>query len=577
MLSRMGVVKLGLAVLGLVILGRLFYWQVIQSNILAAEAENQRTSSEIISASRGSILSKDGYVLTANQDYYQLFAYKPQLEITIDQVSQQVAPLILAEPRDATEAAIPYPLRLQTFQSQLLSKLSDPDKKWVPLRRGLTQKQKEAVESLEILGLGFDVYQRRHYPEASMSAHLLGFVGHDEFGSPKGYFGLEGEYNLELQGKRGKVVQEKDATGKPILIGLFDQYQSREGRDLVLHLDRSVQHLAETQLREGMQKYGAKSGEVIIMHPQSGGVIASVALPSYDPVDLGEYDQSLYKNPLIANSYEPGSTFKVLVMAAGIEEGVITPKTVCGAACAKPVAIGKYTIRTWNSQYDPNQTMTEVLANSDNTGMVLVAQRLGKERFVDYIKAFGFGQLTGVDLQEEATPFLRQNWGDIDQATASFGQGIAVSGLQMVRATSVIANGGKLMQPQVVDKVIDGNRELDIEPKVVSQVISEATARTVTEMMVEAAHHGEAQWAVLNEYDVAGKTGTAQIPIDGHYDAEKTIASFVGFAPARDPKFVMLVKLREPESSPWAAETAAPLWYNIARDLLLYYNVPPTK
>jgi cell division protein FtsI/penicillin-binding protein 2 len=315
----------------------------------------------------------------------------------------------------------------------------------------------------------------------------------------------------------------------------------------------------------------------MIMDPHTGGILASASFPNYDPSDLGSFETSTYKNPTIANTYEPGSTFKVLVMAAGIEAGVITPDKVCGSACAGPTTIGQYQIRTWNHEYSTDQTMTEVLANSDNTGMVFVAQELGKESFVEYIKAFGFGQPTGIDLQEETGSILREKWGDIDVATTSFGQGIAVTGIQMLRAVAAIANGGKLLEPHVVSTVQEGTTMIPIQPKLVKQVISPETAKQVTEMMIEAAHHGEAQWTVLKDYDIAGKTGTAQIPIDGHYDEEKTIASFVGFAPAYDPKFVMLVKLREPESSPWAAETAAPLWYQIAKDLLLYYNIPPNK
>jgi stage V sporulation protein D (sporulation-specific penicillin-binding protein) len=208
--------------------------------------------------------------------------------------------------------------------------------------------------------------------------------------------------------------------------------------------------------------------------------------------------------------------------------------------------------------------------------MVWTAQKLGHEKLLDYISKFGFGNKTGIDLQEEVASPLRSKWGDIDYATASFGQGIAVTSIQMVSAVSAIANGGSLLEPHVVKAVL-GTEEEKIDPKVIRQVISADAASQTTALMVRAVEEGEAQWAAPKGYTVAGKTGTAQIAVEGHYDADKTITSFVGFAPAYNPRFVMLVKLREPESSQWGSETAAPLWFGIAQKLLLHYNVSPDK
>jgi cell division protein FtsI (penicillin-binding protein 3)/stage V sporulation protein D (sporulation-specific penicillin-binding protein) len=263
-------------------------------------------------------------------------------------------------------------------------------------------------------------------------------------------------------------------------------------------------------------------------------------------------------------------------MAAALEEHAVTRETPCDSTCDGPVTIGNFTIRTWDNQYHPGQTMQQVLERSDNTGMIFVAFQLGKEKFVDYINKFGFGHTTGIDLQEETVPALREKWGDIDLATASFGQGIAVTGIQMVRAVAAIANGGYLIEPKVVSEVI-ADTPIPVNSATKERIITEDTARILTQMMVDATHKGEARWAVLRDYQIAGKTGTAQIPISGHYDQEKTIASFIGFAPAQDPKFVMLVKLREPSSSPWAAETAAPLWHQLASDVLFHLNIPPDK
>jgi cell division protein FtsI (penicillin-binding protein 3)/stage V sporulation protein D (sporulation-specific penicillin-binding protein) len=262
-------------------------------------------------------------------------------------------------------------------------------------------------------------------------------------------------------------------------------------------------------------------------------------------------------------------------MAAALEENSIALDDRCDI-CEGPLTIGKYTIKTWNDEYNPNSTPEEILANSDNIGMVWIQRKLGGDKFLEYIKRFGFGEPSGIDLQEEASPALRTRWGDIDYATASFGQGIAVTSIQMLRAVASIASGGNLLTPHVVAEVL-GDRAIPIHPQVVRRVISESTAQRMTSLMTASAEHGDAKWTRLPDYTVAGKTGTAQIPLQGHYDEEKTIASFVGFAPAKNPKFVMLVKLREPTSSPWGSETAAPLWFTLARKLLLHFNIPPDE
>jgi cell division protein FtsI/penicillin-binding protein 2 len=314
------------------------------------------------------------------------------------------------------------------------------------------------------------------------------------------------------------------------------------------------------------------SGEVVIMRPSDGAILSMASFPSYDPARHRLYQPETYRLSSIADAYEPGSTFKALVMAAAVNEGVVDPETPCDATCDGPVTIGKYTIKTWNNEYNPRLSMTEVLRRSDNTGMIFAAQRLGKDKFEQYLEAFGFGQATGIDLEGETIPQLRDKWGDIDLATGSFGQGLAVTSIQMVQAIGAIANEGIMMQPQVVDAVVSEQGEIDIAPKIASKPISKEAAKKLALMLRSAAEEGEAKFAVPKGFKLAGKTGTAQIPIAGHYDAEKTMASFIGFAPYDDPQFVMLVKLREPQASPWASETAAPLWFGLVKDVFNHLN-----
>ena len=300
-----------------------------------------------------------------------------------------------------------------------------------------------------------------------------------------------------------------------------------------------------------------------------------VSFPSYDPLKYYDYGDEYFKNPAVSDTFEPGSIFKVLVMASALDAGVLKPDTKCDI-CSGPLKIDKYSIETWNNKYYPDSTMIDVIVHSDNIGMVYVGQKLGEDMMYDYLDKFGIGSPTGIDLQGEVAVPLRKKdtWNIVDLSTASFGQGVTVTPIEMIKAVSVLANKGYSPTPQVVDKLSGDNWEEDIKPKK-EKVISEEAVNEITAMMVEAAKSGESKWINIKGFKVAGKTGTAQIPIAGHYDAEKTIASFIGFAPAGDAKFIMLVTLKEPSSSPWASETAAPLWYSIAKDLFLYFGIQP--
>ncbi len=539
------------------VIARLFYWQVIAGSDLRAEASSQYYLQLPLPSQRGTIVASDGKPLVMNEPAFLVYA-EPQTITDRNAFVAAVAPLMELDP------------------DELGKQLSERNRAWVPLGHKVDNTKTNALKALGLKGIGFEKEPKRYYPEASAAAHLLGFVGSDEFGRDIGYFGLEGYYDRELGGKDGRLQLEKDVRGAPILINQPLRIEPENGRTLELWLDRTVQRIVEQRLSEGITKYGAKEGSVIVMDPKTGGILAMASFPSYDPAKFTQFDRDLYKNPTVAASFEPGSTFKALVMAASLNEKKLTPITTMDEN--GPVTIGEYTIRTWNSQYHGQITMSQVLQYSSNTGMVYVGRQLGKDAFLTYIKAFGFGTPTNIDLQEEFSPEIRESseWSEIDLATTSFGQGIAVTPLQMVRAVGALANGGALMEPHVVRAIIDakGNRA-EMKPKKVRDVISKAAANVIAEMLINAVDNGEAKWAKPPGYRIAGKTGTAQIPVSGHYDEEKTIASFVGFAPADDPKFVMLVTLREPTSSPWGSETAAPLFFTIARDLFSYWSIPP--
>lgn len=549
-----------------IIIFRLFYWQVIRFDDLSARAEKQHTVSSALDAPRGSIYFSDGTTLASNKPTFILFGL-PKVVKDKDEVPSKLAKVLVTNPVDSAE--------VKKIKDEIQSKLSQ-DLYWVILKKDVELATKREIDKLGIEGVGFDSGQSRFYPEASTAAQVLGFVGADPLGRQLGYFGVEGFYNGELKGQGGVVTEEKDARGLPILMGKFLKVEPQRGYDLTLNIDRTVQYIVEKKLKAGVQKYGAKSASVVVMDPKSGAVLAMASHPAYDPNNFTQFPKELFKNPIVADSYEPGSTFKVLVMAAALNEKLVETATKCDN-CDGPVEASEYLIRTWNNKYYPDTTMTEVIVHSDNTGMVFVGRKLGVDKFYQYLKDFGFGQLTQVDLQDEVSPDLRpkKDWRDIELATASFGQGIAVTGIQIVRAVAAIANGGYLMEPQIVKEIHSDKKATTIKPKIVGRPISEETAKLVTAMMVEAVEKGEAKVFAPKGFKIAGKTGTAQIPVAGHYDQNKTIASFVGFAPASNPRFVILVRYLEPSSSIFGSETAAPTFFEIAKELLTYYNVNP--
>jgi len=544
---------IGFSLVGL----RLFYWSILAGESLRQEASSQYLIEFQLPSSRGSISDQKNNNLALSQPAFLVYA-QPKLIKDIRNFASKVAGILFID------------------EESVVADLNVENRFWVPLAHKIEQPVVEKLKELNLEGLGFEKEAKRYYPEASMAAQLLGFVGLDEQGNDTGYFGLEGFYERELRGKPGALQREKDAKGNPILIGEALRVEPEHGRSLVLWMDRSIQRMVEKRLLEGIEKYGAKEGSVVIMDPKTGGIVAMASTPSYDPISYNTYPSELFKNPVVSGSYEPGSTFKVLIMSAALEEKLVTPTTTMEEG--GPTRVGEYLIKTWNEQYSGTISMTKVLEKSSNVGMVFVGQKLGTEKMLGFLKRFGIGEVTGIDLEEEISPELRQEkeWRDIDLATASFGQGIAVTPIQMLRAVGALANDGWLMEPHVVKEIVDTKgKSVEIKPKKVRQVISAATARIISEMMIAAVDNGEAKWAKPKGYRIAGKTGTAQIPVAGHYDDKKTIASFVGFAPADDPKFVMLVTLREPQSSPWGSETAAPLFFTLARDIFTYWGISP--
>ncbi len=536
----------------LAIIIRLFYLQIIAPTYYSADY----TTTRKINPARGQILDRNREPIAVNQTKYLLYV-EPKLVTNKDYVVRALDDI------------------LQIGEATISARIN-MDKDWVAVKGSISKETKEKIEQLNLESLGFREEAERFYPEASLAAHLTGFLGRNAEGETVGYFGVEGYYDKDLAGLPGVLKSERDMMNRPIFLGSQERVEADNGRDIVLTIDKSVQHIIKEHLKDGVEKFKAKSGCVIAVKPQTMEVLGLSCLPDFDPEEYYEFSEKDFVNWTISSTYEPGSTFKPLVMAAAIEEKKIKPDDMFDEASS--VGIGGYTIRNWNDKYEGKISMTHVLEKSSNIGMVYIGSKLGNENLHRYItEKYGFGDYTQIDLQGEATGQVKplNSWYPIDAATMSFGQGISVTGMQLVRAFASIINGGYLMRPYVVKEVIEDGEVKEREPLIQKRVISEKTSAIMRKMLVSTVEHAEAKWDIPEGFTFGGKTGTAQVAVQGTYDASKTIASFIGFAPADDPEFLMLVVIQEPESSSWGSETAAPLFFDIAEELLIYYNVAP--
>lgn len=536
----------------LLIIAKLWYIQFFQPVNPGSDAY---LKTKRINAERGRIFDINSKPLVLNQNSYLLY-FEPKKISDKLSLFRQISSLI-----DVPEASIEAKY--------------DDTKYWLAVKSGINEETKKKIDSLKIQGIGFQYEMKRYYPEASLAAHLIGFVGKNKENEDVGYFGLEGFYDKDLKGLPGFLESERDLIDRPIFIGNQERVEPENGRDLILSIDKSVQEISKRKLLEGIEQYKAASGCAITADPYTMRIISLVCLPDFDIDRYYLFSEEYFKNPAISDLYEPGSTFKPLIVAAAINEKKIKPDDFYDEN--GQIKIGEYNIKTWNNQYEGKISITRILEKSSNVGMVYIGSKLGNDKIFEYLKKYGFGSTTGIDIQGENSGYLRSknNWYEIDYATTTFGQGIVVTPIQMIRAFASLINGGKLMRPSVVSKMVSDKRENELLAKQERQVISPNTSEIIKKMLISTVEHGEYKWRIPEGYKIGGKTGTAQIAISGHYDPSKTIASFIGFAPAEKPKFLTLVILKEPKTSQWGSETAAPIFFEIAKELLVYYNIAP--
>lgn len=510
-----------------------------------------------LSAKRGTIYDKNGEILTGSLVKYDLTVdpmfFKPS-ESQLKKISKLLA----------------------TDIASIEARLGAGSDRWAMLANDVPMEKYLALRTMGFSGLYADQMLQRVYPEASLAGVLTGFVGKDAQGAQIGYYGLEGYYESELKGLDGYYEGERDPAARPLFFGYQDQLDSQDGRDLYLTIDKSVQQIAKTVAINGMELHKPKELCIVVADPKTMAILALSCLPDYDPRDYGKYPDTTYRNALISDVYEPGSTFKPIIVASAIEAKAIEPTEILPENGA--LEVGDYSIRTWDNKYRGTIAVPDILAKSSNVGMVRIGQKLGDENIFTTITRYGFGTETGIDLQGEVTGSVRskKDWYPIDYATATFGQGLAVTPIQLLSAFASVINGGELVRPYIVAKMSDGIKtSIHPDKTVVRRVISEANSRIMRKMLEYTVNNAEYRWQKPAGYRFGGKTGTAQIPIAGKYDASRTIASFIGFAPVDNPKFIALVLLKEPTTSSWGSETAAPLFFELAKELISYYNIPP--
>ncbi len=516
----------------------------------AVQREANAGSIERFESPRGNIYDRNGYSLAVNRLLYRV-GISPNIVSDRTKTASDLARILN---RDELEI---YEILQRDSRYELLGIVS-PDT-WKEIR------------DLDLYAIRVDRVQRRVYPQKELGGQVIGFVAGDSKDA-RGYEGVEGAYNDQLAG----IVRDQEVSIIPFDLPT-DGSNLKQGADLVLTLDRDVQFLIETELRRAVTETQAQGGTIIVMNPRNGDILGMASEPSFDPNKYADLEEQELRNPAIRDIYEPGSVFKILTVAAGLETGVITPEWTYNDTGL--LEIGGIEITNWDKQAYGVVDVRQVLVNSLNIGTAEVALAMKWERFYGMLERFGIGSQTQVNLQGEEAGILRTpysitgDWDDSDLATNSFGQGVSVTSLQMLTAANAIANDGLMMQPRIVYQIVDGETIYTARPTTVRRVISAETAALVTDMMVSVVQDGLDERAQVPGYTVAGKTGTAQIAGVVEYLEGAYIMSFIGFLPADDPQVSVLVKLDRPFGD-YASQTAAPLFSRVASRLVLLLEIP---
>ncbi len=556
------------------LIGRLVFIQIVNSSEYRQKAMEQWTKDTVVKSKRGVIYDRNGKELAVSATAYEI----------------SVSPANVVDPEGVAQALSEV---LEMNKEELLAKIS-VKRASVTIKKNVDSDKVKLLREKNLKGITYADGSMRFYPQANFASFVLGFTNIDNEGAD----GVELTYNKYLNGYPGRIINMYDAHGRELPGSDTKYYEPKDGLNLVLTIDEVIQHFAEKHVENALVENNAKRVTAIVMDPKSGDILAMAIKPDYDnneprkiPDHLAEKWSSLtpeqrkaeleavWRNSAVSDSYEPGSTFKIITSAVGVEEGVV--KKEDKFYCSGYVKVGGRTLKCWrNHNPHQNQTFVEGNMNSCNPVFIAVGERLGAEKFYKYIRAFGFGEKTNLALPGEGTGIVRNisQVNAVELATTSFGQGISVTPMQLITAVSAVANGGYLMEPRIAKKIVDneGNAIHTFEPKVVRQVISKETSDTMRYILEEVVANGTGKKAYVPGYKVAGKTGTAQKVEDGRYAEGKYISSFIGFAPADDPKIIVLVVIDEPRGAIYyGGQIAAPVVQSIVSDTLRYLDIKP--
>lgn len=540
--------------------GRLAYVQVLRNDLYRERALLQRLRPVPVDAKRGTIYDRKGRELAVSISADSVYAVPAEIsklsKAEVDEVAETLARLLGLDKSDVHK-------KLTTRMATV----------WI--QRKVPPEIAAKVRKAELPGIGITERSQRFYPKENLASHILGLAGIDN----QGLEGIEVYYDSFLKGAPGKIVAERDGQGRQIPQGVSRYIPPQDGANIYLTIDEVIQYIAERELDRAMAATGSTKGVVIIMDPANGEILALANRPDYDPNAVNDYPASARRNTALADSYEPGSTFKTVTAAAALEEGVV--KRDDEFDDPGYIIVEDRRLKCWKAGGHGHQTFVQAVENSCNPVFVKLATGLGRDKFYEYINAFGFGQKTRVDFPGEASGLLaeKESVGPVELATIGFGQGVSVTPLQIVNALSTIVNGGYLMRPHLVKEIVnpDGEVVKKIQTEMVRQVISKETSQELTDILASVVGNGSGKNAQVPGYRVGGKTGTAQIPDKGGY-GNKVIASFMGFAPVDKPRIAAIVALYEPNTPiTFGSVLAAPVFSAIAKDVLRYLGVKPTE
>jgi len=574
--SKSNIVIVGYAItfLAIIVIFQIFRWQILFADKFETMAQGQYETNSIQIAPRGVIKAADNTVLAVDEPVWNIYA-----SLSTDETERE----FFFENKEKFVSEVSGILGIE--RAQVDSKLTD-DFVYAPLSKEVSTEKKKALEEADIFGpgtQGFGLYfeneEKRVYPNNQLASHILGFIGRNEYGELIGQYGVQGYYYGDITGRQGYSYEEKDSSGNVILTAEYEPILPRDGKDFKLTIVPNIQKKVETELEKGVRASRAKSGTAIVMDPKTGAILAMANYPTYDPNEYWRTSEPwILRNRAVSDVYEYGSVQKPITLAIALETGVIDKDHHCNDTTGY-VDLYKVTgyedlkgrrISTWNNLPAGNIDISGIFRTSNNPCTSLIALDTDFNEFYSSLKEFGIGEFIGLGLQEEGTGYLKakETWTKLDIMTSSFGQGeITATALQLISALSTFANDGVRMRPYIISEISDEKETIKIEPQVISRPVSKETSDIIRDALIKAVQDDSltALGAPLKEYNLAAKTGTAQIKREGveGYDENLSNDTVVGFAPADDPKLIMLVKVEEPKTAGYASLTTVPIWRDI--------------